>query len=392
MRRAAEEFATLLERDRVPAEHPMAPLVTLARGLRPAEHAPSLEFRARLRERLLAEAATRPVTVPAPRRAADDRPHPALGGRLRHVVAAVTALALVTGTGAAAASQRALPGDLLYGLKRQLESGELALAFSDLGRGRELLEQADARLGEAEQLAAAGGAAEPASRQEIADLLAEWGSAAAAGAEALTESYRETGDAEPMQVLDRFVTDQQERLQDLLLLLDPSLRARVRAALDALESLGTTTGAVLASAREATTTVRESGDGWAVSALVDRAAESLAAGGTGTTPVALSGEGTAVGGADPVTVVTGQSGGGSGGDATSVVDVLDPVTDGATSTSTGTSTSTPLVSAAPIPTVSLEPLPTVTSSPLPTLTTGSLTPLPSVSVSACVPIPPLTSC
>ena len=55
------------------------------------------------------------------------------------------------GVGAAAASTRALPGDTLYGLKRQLEDGQLALARGDVGHGRELLEQADARLGEAER-------------------------------------------------------------------------------------------------------------------------------------------------------------------------------------------------------------------------------------------------
>ena len=61
------------------------------------------------------------------------------------------------------ASTRALPGDALYGLKRQIENVQLALARGDLESGRELLQQADARLGEAERLAAGEHGSDPAS-------------------------------------------------------------------------------------------------------------------------------------------------------------------------------------------------------------------------------------
>ena len=159
-RRTADELAALLERDRLPASLPadseLATLVTLARALAPAPVTPAPGFRAALRERLVAEAATRPVPVPAPRRGdAPDRDQP-VRHAVRHAVATVTALTLVTGVGAAAASTHAVPGDALYGLKRQIEAVQLALAFGDLAEGRELLDQAGARLGEAERLVPQG--------------------------------------------------------------------------------------------------------------------------------------------------------------------------------------------------------------------------------------------
>ena len=113
-------------------------------------------------------------------------------------VATVALAALVTGVGASAASTRALPGDSLYGLKRQIESVQLALAGSDLERGRELLEQADSRLGEAERLAASSEVSEPETQRALVATLDDMTDATAEGATALTDSYRETGDDEPI--------------------------------------------------------------------------------------------------------------------------------------------------------------------------------------------------
>jgi hypothetical protein len=407
-RREAAEFARLLETGRAPAASDLADLVELARSLAPAEHRPAPEFRAALRDRLVAEAASRPTTMPA-QRAAEPAPGPRRP-RLAQAVAAVAVASVVAGVGAAAASSRALPGDALYGLKRQIEDVQLALAGSDLERGRELLEQAEARLGEAERLAAAEDAATAGTRQELDTALAEMSAATEAGAAALTDSYRETGDREPMLLLDRFVTEQEQRLRELYDLLDPALRARVAALVDELARLGATARAVLPSA--ASGAVAEAagaaGDGWAVSRLLDRAAVVAAQQRSG---LDLTGvdplDGVAVGGAGGGEGGT-AGGAGGGGDGNLIDDTVDAVTGGGTTggspggglgggTPTLPDVTTPLpdVSTPPLPDVSTPPLPNVSTPPLPS--TGS-PPLPSVSApplpsaGACVPVPPLTSC
>lgn len=373
-RREAAEFAALLEAGRVPAGNHLAALVGLARSLAPAEHSPAPDFRTALRARLVTEAASRVPVVPAQR---SPRTHRPARTRLRYAAATVAMASVVTGVGAAAASTNALPGDALYDLKLRIESAQLWLADSDLERGRELLQQADSRLGEVERLAASSTAGEPATRRELARTLTQMEQATAAGAAALTDSYRDTGDPEPMLLLDRFVAQQQVRLGDLLMLLDPGLRARVQAAADALEVIGGRTGAVLASASS-----RD--DGWATSRLADRGVVPPgAATGTGADPV-----GDAVGG--------GVSSGGSlapGGTTTGSDPTGTGLGSGGVPTVVPTPAAPPTVGPLPPP-----PLPTVApptaTPPVPTVAVPTPTPpvVPVVPAPSCVAVPPLTSC
>jgi hypothetical protein len=91
-----------------------------------------------------------PARRGAPRRRAVWRPAFA-------VIALLTALGLLTvSAGAAYASEDALPGDLLYPLKRGIESARIALSLSHSGDAALLLEFAGERLQEAEDLAALG--------------------------------------------------------------------------------------------------------------------------------------------------------------------------------------------------------------------------------------------
>lgn len=411
-RRDAEAFAARLEGSRSPVSSKVSPdveaLAVLARALVPAQVSPSTQFRSSLRDRLVTEAAARTRATPAVPAQRAGEPARAGAPRWRSAVAGLAVASVVAGAGAAAASSSALPGDTLYGLKLRIESAQLSLAGSDLERGRELLEQADTRLGEAERLAASSTAGEPGTRRDLAATLTEMERVTTAGADALTASYQDSGDEEPMLLLDRFVADQQERLRDLLGLVDPNLRARLMAHVAALGELGRGTAAVLTPSSVGSRLSAGVGDGWAAARLADRTTGRLVSAGTGSTDATGS-----------------PSGSGPWVDAdvaagTSVTDVVDDVvsaggTDAAGSTpstgngSTGSgpdvggaggdigagtsSVGVPAPPAPPAPTVSVPvPLPSALPSAPPTLPDAP-TPGASVPVEApCVPVPPLSSC
>ena len=389
-RRQADDLQALLDGGRAssPASAAgLADLVSLARALTPVEHAPDDAFRAALRDRLVTEAAAR---VPAPVVPAA-RVRPSAPSRLRQLVATVAVASVVAGVGAAAASTRALPGDTLYGLKRQLEAGQLALARGDLGHGRELLEQADARLTEAERLTAGEDGSDPATRALVGTALREMGADVTAGAADLTEAYQETGDGQAMILLDRFVVDQRERIQDLMGLLDPSLRPLARTLADQLAELDARATAVTGGTALPASALTADGDGWAVSRRVE--ASRAAAAGDAAAPV--PGVLDEVGGVTGSTVGGGTATGGGTGTRSGggvVGGVVGSLTGGASSSTSGR----PGLPSA-LPTVPVAPLPS--SSPLVTDPVGAATsavPLPSSSalpsVSLCVPVPPLTTC
>ena len=393
-RRQADDLQALLDGGRASppaAAAGLADLVSLARALSPVEHAPDDAFRAALRDRLITEAAARvtPPVVPAA------RARPSAPSRLRQLVATVAVASVVAGVGAAAASTRALPGDTLYGLKRQIENAQLALARGDLGHGRELLEQADARLTEAERLTAGEDGSDPATRALVGQALREMAADVTAGAADLTEAYRETGDEQAMILLDRFVLDQRERLQDLLDLLDPSLRPLARALADQLARLDAQATAVTGGTALPANALTADGDGWAVSRRLDASKAAAAEGGaTATEPV--GGVLGAVGDVADGTVGGGTATGGSTG-TKSGGGLVGGVVGGLTGGSTSSRSDTPRLLPSSLPTVSVAPLPT--SSPLVTDPVGAVTsavPLPSSSVlpsvSLCVPVPPLTAC
>ena len=132
-RRRSRDFAALLEGSRPAAGHELESLVALATSLVPEQFAPRAEFRAALRESLVAEASGRqPATV----RSTTPAGPPPQRQRGRRIVATGLLVSLVGGVGAAAASTHALPGEPLYGLKRGIESAQLQFAHSDLSRGR----------------------------------------------------------------------------------------------------------------------------------------------------------------------------------------------------------------------------------------------------------------
>ena len=400
--RQAEEFADLLESGRTRATSALAPLVSLARALSPAAHRPEPTFRTALRAQLVAEAAARVPALPAPRAPEKVRPS---APRWRHAVAALAVTSAVTGVGTAAASSQALPGDTLYGLKLRIEAIQLSLADSDLERGKELLQQAEARLGEAEQLASAGtiSSTNAATRAELANTLTTMDLVATAGAAALVESYDQTGDPESMLLLARFVDRQQLRLQALSVGLDPGLRASAQRALDTLALVENATRAVLSP------TARETNEASGLPGLAR--ADDWAVSRGALPPSAATGSGS-VGGATSTNVTNGTNGMG-GIDGMVNTDAAPSGSDGpadatgATAGAAGTGSSIPSVTstpaltvtatpvpdpAVPVPSVAAPPAPTATS-PVPDPTTSLL---PSATAPAptltCVAVLPLTTC
>lgn len=387
-RRSAREFAARIDGSLPAVGHELESLVVLAASLRPVPLSPRPQFRAELRETLVAAAAQRtvPADGPAPGAAPGPQRH-----RVRRGVALGAALSLIGGFGVAVASTGALPGDSLYGVKRALESAQLRLAHSQLARGRDLLEQADHRLSEAEALAAAEDARSAGTRARIAQALDDLTVATRAGVDTLDAAYADTGSTEPLLLLDRFAVDQRERLADLAGLLDPGLRDRVRVLDDLLGQVRTRVEALLQATSgpaaaalagpsdtgRALALARDAGDGWAVSRLLSRAASAGAPAGT---------SGGTAGGTDAATGPLGDLG-------NQVAGTVGTLTGGSGSADSTADTPVPLpsLSVPPILGGSATPSPGSTGLPLPSATD---LPLPEVSLSPlpCVPLPPVTQC
>lgn len=359
-RRRAREFAELLEGSRPAAGHELESLLAFTTTLVPEQRTPGstprAEFRATLRESLVAQAAERlPATTPTH---APERPL-ARQHRMRRIVATGLLVSLVGGVGAAAASTHALPGDALYGLKRGIESAQLRFAHSDLGRGRELLDQANHRLSEAEALASSEDARSPETTTRLAATISDLGAATRAGADALNASYADTGDPDPLVELQRFLADQQQRLADLSALLSPDLRALLSPITDLVLALQTRVESVLG----------------------DSSALPTVPGATASAPT--SGSGGSAGLPGTIDGVTGSAGSGSGAGTSGGLGA------GASTLPTAIPhVSVPAVTqpSVPLPSVSVPSVP-LPSEPPPTATLPVHVPAPT-----CVAIPPLTNC
>jgi Domain of unknown function (DUF5667) len=389
-RRRAHEFDRLLEGSWSAEGHELESLVALAASLHPADIAPRADFRATLRESLVAEAAARrpdPAVAPRPAPAAP-RPH-----RVRTAVATGVLVSLVGGVGAAAASTHALPGDPLYGLKRGLESAQLRFDHSDLSRGRDLLDQADNRLSEAESLAASEDARSPETTSRIAGSIADLETATRAGAAALEASYADTGNVEPLVELDRFVVDQRERLADLSTLLNPDLRALLAPLSELLLTLQPHLDSLVAA------TSGSPGAG-----ASSPSAGAPAARGTVASRPPLTGNGVDVAdtingltGADSSTTDPGAGVGDPGGLGGSAGAASLPSAVPHLPRSAAPTVHVPSVSRVPVPSVPVPsvPVPSLPSVPVPNVPVPSTTPtlpLGNVTPPVCVPLPPLTNC
>lgn len=191
-RRAAEEFASLVDGSRTEADARYADLLTCIDVLREQETpAPRADFVADLRMRLMDAADT--LLVPAEGPLAPVIPLVApVNRRQRRISIAAAALVVVGGgAGVAAAADSALPGDPLYPIKRGIESAQVSLNSSDSGKGQDLLRQASVRLDEVDGLIADKGSVD-----KINATLTAFQRSAAGGADLLFVSYQRGGDAQ----------------------------------------------------------------------------------------------------------------------------------------------------------------------------------------------------
>lgn len=216
---------------------------------------PSDDFRAALRQRLVAVGAVAPV-----------RP---IGGMpqaapwRRRLVAAGVALAIST-SGAAAtavASTGALPGDRLYEVKRAVEIVQLALAPSDLAKAERYLAIAGARMSEVQGLLRESGtAADPVLVEELRRTLSDMSDAIAAGSERYFEVYNRTLDGAVLGPLEEFLSQRAAGLAAVRELLPTELLDKQGSMLVELERIArrvaTATGRVqVASITEAPATL-----------------------------------------------------------------------------------------------------------------------------------------
>ena len=201
-RRRAEEFATRVD---APAGSPADPrtdrLLAVVGGLRRQGEVvladPSPDFAAGLRTRLMAEASTvlqqqATLSLPVRQRSRRER---------RLVVAATVAVLLGGSAGMAAASQHALPGEVLYPVKRAIEQVQTGTATTSASKGRDLLSQASGRLEEVRGLLDSHSGAASA---EVPGTLEEFRSQARDGANELMASYRDNHDPATIATLRRF--------------------------------------------------------------------------------------------------------------------------------------------------------------------------------------------
>jgi hypothetical protein len=212
-RRAADEFASVVDGARGEAADRYADLLTYVDVLRTQE-APAQrpDFAASLRERLMEAADTLLVSAePEQRLATVIDFKSARPARQRRIGIAAAALIVVGGTASvAAAAEHALPGDPLYGLKRGIESAQISFNSSDSGKGQDMLSQASTRLQEINGLLAAHG-----SNAEVAQTLSSFQSSASNGADLIFVSYQNNGDPAEITRLRAILASQLNQLDSL---------------------------------------------------------------------------------------------------------------------------------------------------------------------------------
>jgi hypothetical protein len=128
-----------------------------------------------------------------------------------------------------AASENAVPGDALYGMKRSTERAQLALASSDLSRGQLYLDFAQTRLAEAGAVRGEG--------LGFARVLNDMDADTRQGVKLLTTSAMQRKDEAALDAIGKFLRDQRGQVSGLLDRATPAERDRTQLSLHLLDSI-----------------------------------------------------------------------------------------------------------------------------------------------------------
>ncbi|MEY9939235.1 DUF5667 domain-containing protein [Streptacidiphilus sp. MAP5-3] len=138
-------------------------------------------------------------------------------GRRLAVGGLASMMALGTLGGVAVASSKALPGDVLYGMKRGLEDWRLNLAGSDAQRGRLLLDEASTRMTEARALMSRsdGHSLSPQTIEDVNRALTDMNVEGKRGRDLLNAIYRNSHSLAPLRQLAGFAATQSKALNTI---------------------------------------------------------------------------------------------------------------------------------------------------------------------------------
>ncbi|MCW3842238.1 DUF5667 domain-containing protein [Micromonospora yasonensis] len=248
-RRRAERFAQLLDEAnggrrhhaRSRADDELAALVAVSQRLagdRPAGEVDA-EFRSGLRAMLVATAEREGVGAPTKTEAGTATTGvrgsllPAVTGRRARARGAILvgiAAGAVALSGISAASENALPGDALYGMKRSTERAQLALASSDLSRGQLFLDFARTRLDEAATVRG--------DRLDFSAVLDDMDADTRQGVRLLATVAAQRSDPTGLDAIDAFLAGQRQAVSGLLGRADHVERDRTRRSLALLDEVG----------------------------------------------------------------------------------------------------------------------------------------------------------
>ncbi|UUW91691.1 DUF5667 domain-containing protein [Pimelobacter simplex] len=186
--RGAEEFDALIS-GRAGDHEAYADLLELVASLRevpPVEARP--DFVSSLRTQLVAAAEREPARADEAL-AVRLTPRQRRGARERRVAALVGGFAVVAATGSMAmASQDALPGDVLYPVKRAIENAQTNLQGNGASKAETLIAHAESRLTEVQKLTARG-----ADEDAVSSTLQDFTDQAKQASELALDDYATTG-------------------------------------------------------------------------------------------------------------------------------------------------------------------------------------------------------
>lgn len=218
--RGAEEFDALVSgRAGDGAAHEeLLELVAALRSVPPVTARP--EFVTSLRTQLVAAAERAPAVVQDDL-AARLTPRQRRGSRERRIAALVGGFAVVSATGSMAmAAQGALPGDVLYPVKRAIENAQTNLQSDGASKADTLLSHAEARLEEVQELTA-----RDADSDVIASTLQDFTDQTTQASELALDDFSETGKTDSIADLRAFAADSMDVLGTLGQLVPEDLRS-----------------------------------------------------------------------------------------------------------------------------------------------------------------------